>query len=53
MGRLCLNELGEDELCLSVYLVVVKYGRMLYNMNGYITDMDYTIVVSIHYMILY
>ena len=48
-----MNVLGEGELCLSVYLVVVEYGRMLYNMNGYITAMDFTIVVSIHHIVLY
>ena len=53
MGRLGMNVLGEGELCLSVYLVVVEYGRMLYNMNGYITAMDYTIVVSIQPIVLY
>ena len=48
-----MNVLGEGELCLSVYLVVVEYGRMLYNMNGYITPMDYTILASIHHIVLY
>ena len=49
-----MNVLGEGELCLSVYLiVVVEYGRMLYNINGYITAMDYTILVSIHPIVLY
>ena len=53
MGRLGINILDEGELCVSVYLVVVEYGRMLYNMNDYITAMDYTIVVSIHHIVLY
>ena len=49
-----MNVLGEGELCLSVYLVVVEYGRMLYNMNRYIyTAMDYTMVMSIHHIVLY
>ena len=48
-----MNVLGEGELCLSMYLVVVEYGRMLYNVNGYITAMDYTILVSTHPIVLY
>ena len=48
-----MNVLGEGELCLSVYLAVVDYERMLYNMNGYSTAEDYTIVVSIHHIVLY
>ena len=48
-----MNVLGEGELCLRVYLVIAEYGRMLYNINGYITAMDYTIVVSIHHIVLY
>ena len=51
MGRLGMNIL-EGELFI-LYLVVVEYGRILYIMNGYITAMDYTIVVSIHHIVLY
>ena len=45
MGRLGMNIL-EGELFI-LYLVVVEYGCILYNMNRYITTMNYTIIVSI------
>ena len=51
MGRLGMNILAGELFIL--YLVVVEHGRILYNMNGYITAMDYTIVVSIHHIVLY
>ena len=53
IGRQGMTVLGVGELCLSVYLVVVEYGCIMYNMNGYITAMDYTIEVSIHHVVLY
>ena len=51
MGRLRMKIL-EGELFV-LYLVVVDYGCILYNMNGYITAIDYTILVSVHSIVLY
>ena len=50
MGRVGMNILEGGLFIL--YPVVVKYGYILYNMNGYITAMDYTILVSIHPIVL-
>ena len=51
MGRIGMNVLEGEMLIL--YPVVVKYGCILYIVNEYITAMDYTIVVSIHPIVLY
>ena len=51
MGRLGINIL-EGELFIPC-LVVVECGCILYNVNGYTTVMDYTIVVSILHIVLY
>ena len=52
MGRLVMNR-TEGELFI-LCLVVVECGRMLHTVNGYIyTAMDYTMVVSIHHIVLY
>ena len=42
----------EGELFI-LYLVVVEYGCILYNMNEYITAMDYTILIGIHSIVSY
>ena len=52
MGRLVMNR-TEGELFI-LCLVVVECGSMLYTVNGYIyTAMDYTMIVSIHHIVLY
>ena len=51
MGRLVMNR-TEGKLFI-LCLVVVECGCILYNMNGYTTAIDYTIVVSIHHIVLY
>ena len=51
MGRLGMNILEGKLFILCV--VAVECGYILYSMNGYITVMDYTIVVSIHHIIFY
>ena len=51
MGRLDMNIL-EGKLFI-LCLVVVECECILYNVKGYTTVMDYTIVVSIHHIVLY
>ena len=51
MGRLGMNIL-EDELFI-LCPVVVECGYILYNMNGYTTAMDYTMVDIVQYEWIY